>query len=261
MYKKPGFPEIGEFVICTVKDVQQHAVLMDLDEYSSKQGMLYTSEVSRKLIRALKVFFKKGRKMVCKVMDVDTAKGHINLSHRRVGAGQERSKKKEWSQEKNADDLLQVFAKQNKLKIEDVYAKISNNILSKYGDLFPVFLEAAKGDTSLILNSGADKKLAGRLVELIQKRIVIPIAEIKGTLVMQSSAPDGLEIIKKAALDAEAAAKKLNCDLEMRYLGAPRYKISLSCAERKEAERAFESVLSVIEKVIGKKGKVEFKRA
>ncbi len=256
MYKKPNYPEVDEIVICTVKQVQTHSIFLDLDEYENKQGMLYTSEISRKLVRTLKVYFKPGRKIVCKVMGV---KGdYITLSLRRVGAGQERSKQKEWNNEKRADDLLQVFAKQNKLSIKLVYDKIANKILDKYGRIFPVFLGVAKGDVTLL--EDIDKTLADKLVALIQKRIIIPKAEIKGTLTISSQAPDGVEIIKKAVSEALDIAKKEKAELSIIYISAPKYRLVLKCAEGKKAESALNSIIDAVKKVVGKSGEVEFKR-
>lgn len=257
MYKKPNFPEVDEFVICTVKEVQQHSVFLDLDEYEDKQGMLHTSEISRRLIRTMRVFFKPGRKIVCKVVFVDPEKKHINLSHRRVGTGQERSKQKEWNNEKRADDLLQVFAKQNKLDIKKVYKDIGFKIIDKYDAIFPIFLDIAKGDTKL-LDKLIDKKLAEKLVALIQKRIIIPKAEIKGVLVISSQAPDGIEIIKKAIETAFEVGQ--DCELEIKYISAPKYSFCLRCEDGKQAEKAVEEIVSAVEKAVGKAGQVEFKR-
>ena len=256
MYKKPGVPEVDEFVICTVKEVQQHSIFLDLDEYDNKQGMLHTSEISRRLVRTLRVFFKPGRKLVCKVINVSGT--HITLSLRRVGAGQERSKQKEWKNEKRADDLLQAFARENKVNIKTVHDKIAAKLIKKYGAMFPVFLEVAKGDTSLL--KSVDSKYSKKLIDLIQKRIIIPKAEIKGTLILSSQAPDGVDIIKKAVKVAFDIAKKEKCELDIKYIGAPKYKLVLRCAEGKKAESALDSVMTAIKKVVGKNGEVEFKR-
>jgi translation initiation factor 2 subunit 1 len=256
MYKKPGVPEKDEFVICTVKDIHQHSIFLDLDEYDNKQGMLHTSEISRRLVRTLRVFFKPGRKLVCKVINVSGT--HITLSLRRVGAGQERSKQKEWKNEKRADDLLQAFARQNKVSVKTAHEKIASKLLKKYGEMFPVFLEVAKGDTSLLKN--IDSKYSKKLIDLIQKRIIIPKAEIKGTLILSSQAPDGVDIIKKAVKVAFDIAKKTKCDLEIKYIGAPKYKLVLRYSEPKGCERVLNTILLAMKKVIGKNGEVEFKR-
>ncbi len=259
MFKKPGFPEKGDFVICTVNEVRQYAIRMDLDEYDHKQGMLYTSEITRRLVRTLKIFFKVGRKVICKVMDVDPEKGHINLSHRRVGAGQERNKQKDWKKEKRADDLLKQLAKLNKLDIKKLHKEIALKLINKYGAVFPVFLEVARGDESYL--SIIDKKIATKLIALIKQRILIPKAVIRGTLVMSSEASDGVDVVKKAVDKAYDVSKKAKCELEIKYIGAPKYKLMLSCTEFKEAQKALDSVVAAVEKVIGKAGKVEFKKA
>ena len=111
MYKKTGFPERNDFVICTVKNVATHSVTFDLDEFQGIEGTVTSSEMSRKWARNIRIFLKPNRKMVCKVLRVETQSKHIYLSIRRVGTSQTQTKQKEWGNEKRADDLLHALSK------------------------------------------------------------------------------------------------------------------------------------------------------
>lgn len=242
MYRKKGFPEKGEFAICTIKRVLPHSVFVDLDEYEKKEGMIHVSEISRKWVRNIKTYMKIGTKLVCKVMDVDPAKSFINLSVRRVGASQKRMKQTEWANEKKANDILEVFAKQNKQTTKAIYNKIGNKILEKYGLLYPVFLEVSSAGSAPLEEAGIEKGLAGKLTELIQKRITPPKAEIKGTITMSSAATNGLEVIKSAVVKAKELAKKKKVEFDIKYLGAPKYKFKIISDDFKTAEGALKEL-------------------
>jgi len=261
MYKRKGFPEKGDFVICTIKRVLPHSAFVDLDEYENKEGMIHVSEMPRKWVRNMKTYLKIGKKLVCKVMDVEPEKNFINLSVRRVGASQNRTKLSEWNNEKKAHDILEVFAKQNKKTIKTIYNEIGNKLLDKYGLLYPVFLEVASSGSKTLIDAGVKKDLAEKLTELIQKRIVIPKAEIEGILTMSSAASNGLEIIKTAIAKAKGLAKKEKVGFEIKYLGAPKYKFKIIADDFKTAER----ILSKLEEEMtaflkANEGSVEFKR-
>lgn len=261
MYTKKGFPEVGDFVIVTVKRVEPSSAFVGLDEYEKLEGMIHVSELSRRWVRNIKTYLNIGRKLVCKVMDVDTYKGHINLSVRRVGAAQERNKTKEWSEEKKANDILEVFAKMNKLPLKQVYEKVGNSILEEYGLLYPVFLDISKEGLATLDALKVDKTIAKKLVELIQKRIVPKIAKIEGKIIMSSTKYDGMDIIKKAIEESKKVSKKNKADFDIRYLGAPDYGFAITGDNFKIIEHALEKVSEYLEDFIThNNGTVEIKR-
>ncbi len=262
MYKKKGYPEVGDYVICTVTKVLPHSAFASLDEYEGREGMIHASELSRKWARNLRSYMKIGNKLICKIMDVDQKTNHINLSVRRVGASKERAKKAEWKNEKRANDLLEIFAKQVKISIEEAYAKIGNPIIDKYGLLYPLFLDIAKYGKEALSDLKIDNKLANKFIEIVQNRITIPKAHISGVLKMHSNASNGIEVIKNVINDAKELAKKKNIDLNIEYLGTPKYKIDLYADEYKELESGLNEIIESIKDYLEKNmGEVEFKRS
>ena len=262
MYKKKGLPEKNDFVVCTVKKILPHSVFVDLEEYEDKEGMIHVSEIARRWIRNIKTYMKEGTKVVCKVMDVDPEKNHINLSVRRIGASQKRMKLAEWSNEKKANDILEVFAKQNKLTTKKIYDGVGNKLLEKYGLLYPVFLEVASVGRAPFDEAGVEKDLATKLTELIKKRIVPPKAEIEGLLIMSSTSSKGLEIIKSIIEKAKELAKKKKVEFEVKYLGAPKYKFKLVSDDFKTAENALKEIEELISEFMKEQdGSFELKRS
>ena len=63
---------------------------------------------------------------------------------------------------------------------------------------------------------------------------------------MTSSKSDGIEIIRKILLDAIKESK--NEKIEISYLGAPRYRLSIIAQDFKTAEKTLKPILEKIEK-------------
>ena len=259
MYTKKGLPARRELVLCTVKRIEGHSVFLKLDEYENKEGMLHTSEIERPWLRKLKSKLKPGTKVVCQVMRVDSRNNHINLSQKRVGAAQNRNKLSELKNEKMADGILKFFGKDNKLSVKDVYAQIGDKILAKYGLLYPVFIEISKGDTSVL--DGLGVKLEKKLVSFVQSRLKIPKKVIIAKVSLLCRRGDGVEIVKKAFAEAEKIAKDHKVDIEINYLGAPKYRVKLVMEDYKIGEKAYSEIVSTLESYMRKhEGEVRFKR-
>src|SRR5210317_879230 len=90
-FKRQGYPQDSEVVVCKVTKVQFHSVFVNLEEYG-KSGMLHISEVSPGRIRNIRDYVVEGKIIVCKVLKVDEKKGHIDVSLRRVNEGQRKDK-------------------------------------------------------------------------------------------------------------------------------------------------------------------------
>ncbi len=261
MYKKSGLPEKNDLVICTIKEATPSSVFVTLDEYDKIEGMIHISEITRKWVRGMKTYLKTGSKLVCQVMAVDALKNFISLSSRRVGPGQQRNKMQEWNNEKKANDMLEVFAKQAGLTPKGIYEKIGNKMLTKHRLIYPFLQEIAKHGEAKLNEIGAEKQLTHDFADFIQKRITMPKAEINADITMQSTAPEGVNIIKKVVAEANEMAKAKKTDVEIKYLGAPRYKFKLVASDFKLGEEAYKAIIEQMSKTLGKsEGTFEIKR-
>lgn len=255
-YKKQGFPEDDELVLCTITSVQHHSVFAKLDEYEDKSGMIHISEVSPGRIRNIRDFVVEGKKVVCKVLKIDRQRGHIDLSLRRVNEIQKRSKLDQIKQEQKAEKIIEIVAKKFNKPVEEFYKQVMDHIHKKYEYLYEFFdeivIDKAKFD-SLAL----DKELLDGLVATVKEKIKLPEVEIKGTISLTSYDPNGVEIIKETIKKTESKSDKIN----IKYLGAGKYGLIIKAPDYKEAEKILKSAVSAAEKFIDKNnGEFEFER-
>jgi len=252
-YKKKGFPEVDDIVICTVKKILPHSVFVNLDEYD-REGMVHISEVSPGRIRNLRDFVSEGRKIVCKVLRVNQERGYIDLSLRRVNLIQRRKKVDDYKQESKAEKLMEVVGKELKLNIEQMYKEVGYKILEKYDSLTECFKEIINND--LKLNKlGIKDNIAKKIETLVEERMKPQMVSIKGILKISTKESNGIEIIRKILNNLTSKG------IEVTYLGAPKYRIFVEDSDYKKAEfRLKDAINSSLELAKKLKAEAEFNR-
>ena len=74
------WPQESELVVCTVQNVKDFVAFVSLDEYGGRQGLIPISEIATGWIKYIRDHIREGQKIVCKVLNVDRNRGHIDLS-------------------------------------------------------------------------------------------------------------------------------------------------------------------------------------
>lgn len=255
-YKRTGYPEEGELVLCTVTKVQSHSVFVRLDEFD-KGGMIHISEVSPGRIRNIRDFVKEDKVIVCMVLRTNEERGYIDLSLRRVNEGQKRKKIEEIKQEQKAEKIIEAVAVELKKKPEQVYQEIYTPISKQYLLLYQCFQDFIKNEVSFE-EIGVPSQYLKLLSEIVTQRIKPKEVYVGGKIMLQSYAANGVEIVKNALLVGIEQGKDV---LQMTYLGGGAYNIIIKAEEYKQAEQMLNKVINAVESAIPKgKATVSFIR-
>lgn len=255
LFRKEGFPEESDLVLCTVTSVQFHSVFVDIDEYG-KGGMIHISEIAPGRIRNIRDFVKEGKKIVCKVLRINQEKGYIDLSLRRVNESEKRRKIDEIKRQQNAEKIVEIAASKVGEKTDKLYNEISGKI-KEYNSLYECF-EAASKDEKVLESLGIDKKYIKILDEIIKQRIKPSEVEIIGKLKITIFAPDGIDVIKDSLKKAQEAGKDR---ISINYLGSGLYRLMVKAPDYKEAEKLMKNATEgAIGHVVRHAGTAEFAR-
>ncbi|HDN74518.1 MAG TPA: translation initiation factor IF-2 subunit alpha [Archaeoglobus sp.] len=249
--KRSGYPSRGEIVIGTVKRVLDFGAFISLDEYDNKEGMVHISEVASGWIKDIREHVKKGQKVICKVLNVNPKRGHIDLSIKDVNERQRREKLQEWKNEIRAFKWLEIIGE--KLDIRgDELQKIGKKLIKEFDSIYPAFEEAAyEGYEVLVPIVG--EEFAKEMAEIARENIKPRRVKVRGYFELKCLASDGVERIKKALLEAEKALVN-GINLKIEYVGAPRYRIVIEADDYKTAESILKKVTSRVLKTIKKLG-------
>ena len=250
------FPEEGDLVVCTVKSVKNFGAFVELEEYPGKEGFIHVAEIASGWVKRMSDYVRDGQRIVCKVMKIEKAKGHIDLSLKKVNAHQKREKIQDWKNEQKADKLIEIVAERLEITVEEFRKKHSPKIMEEFGGHYIAFEEAAADGQ---LPKKFKGKWAEEFVKVAQENVTVSMARVEGVIDLTCPGPDGIDKIKEALLAAENLSDG-DAKIIVQYLGAPKYRISAQEEEFKAAEelirKAANKAISEIEKV-GGTGKFE----
>jgi translation initiation factor 2 subunit 1 len=255
LYRRKGFPEEDELVLCTVTKIFPHSVFCNLDEFG-RTGVIHISEIAPGRIRNIRNYVRHGKKVICKVLRINKQKGHIDLSLRRVNEGQKRGKKNEIKQEILAEKIVEFIAKKKKQDVKKLYDIITRKVFEKYLTLYSCFEDVINNKVKLA-DLGIDKNLAKELEEIINQRITPPEVGIKGKFKIKLYDGRGIEIIKNVLKEG----KSISEDIEIIYESAGNYNVVVKAKDYQEAENKLKKLTDkVINEIESEKGEAEFIR-
>ncbi|ABK14208.1 MAG: translation initiation factor IF-2 subunit alpha [Methanothrix sp.] len=231
--QREGWPEPGDLVVCTVDQVLDFGAFVTLDEYVDKKGFIHISEVASGWIKYIRDHVREGQKIVCKVLNVDKSKHHIDLSLKDVNEHQRREKIQAWKADLKAWKWLQMAYEGR----EDDLKRVKDALMKSYNSLYGALEETAISGEESLSDSGLTEEDIKIISRLAKENVKIPMVEISGYVDLRSFAPDGIEIIKKALKQAKRIRDK-DATLEIKYVGAPRYRIKVIAPDYKHAEAA-----------------------
>lgn len=248
-------PEQSEIVLATVTKVMDHGAYVTLDEYDDIQGFLHISEIAPGWIRSVNRFVRDGEKKVLLVKKVNSQRGDIDLSLKQVSKDQKKQKLKEVKKFEKGKTILKNVQDKAKLS-DDEIEKLEDSIYSKFDSVYDAFISIGRNG----IDSVKDLKLAKKtssVIEEICSKIKLPSVEIRGIMEITNNKSDGVEIIKKALLDVI----KKDDTIDITYLGAPKYRLSIISEDFKSAEKLLKPIVEEIETNIQKKkGSFKFTR-
>ncbi len=127
--------------------------------------------------------------------------------------------------------------------------------MDEYEDLYTGFEEIAISGYDAFTNIKISKNWIDNLVKIAKENIEPPHVRISGMLKLSSPKPKGVEDIKRALVETRDKFNDEEIDVDIYYVGAPKYKIVITAPDYKMAENAISSVakkaISIIESVGG----------
>lgn len=236
-------PEENELVIARVKKILDYGAFCELTEYGV-DGFLHLSEVAPRWIKNIYEFISEGQRLILKVIRVDRAKGQVDVSLKRVNEEEKRKKLEAYNKEVRARKIIQVALDQAKVKAD--VKRIEEDAEKKYGSLDNFLVGVLDNGKKAFDGISFPEKAQAAIIEIVKKSVKRPVAIAKGLFTLKVYESDGVELIRKVLTDAEKFG-------EIKYLGAPKYSITVVDADFKKANKKIQDAMQSIEN--GVKGK------
>jgi translation initiation factor 2 subunit 1 len=257
MVRTSEFPEEGELVVCTVQSVKNFGAFVSLDEYDGKEGFIHIRDVATGWVKYIRDYVREGQKIVCKVLGVDSSKGHIDLSLKSVNEHQKREKIQQWKNENKAEKLIEIVAERMGIKPDEAYEQFGYALLDTFGTLYGSFELVAMHPESLE-EEGLEGPWTKTFIDVAKENVTPAYVQIDGYLEMTCPLPDGVDHIKDALIAGIVSSTE---QVKIQYIGAPKYRIVVAAPDYKIAEEEMKNVTNhVINTFASCGGKATFHR-
>jgi len=249
-------PEPGEIVVATISKIGDHGAYATLDEYNNIQGFLHASEIAHGWVRNISKFVKEGEKKVLLVKKIRKGRQEIDLSLKQVSRDQQKKKLLDVKRFEKGKGIMKNMQEKAKLSDNDI-EKLEDEILSKYDSVYDGVVDIARNGIKVF----SDLKLAKKTLDLIEDvstKIKLPSVEIRGILELTDNSSNGIENIRNSLQGFEKTNQN---SVKVLYVGAPKYRISVTASDFKSAEKTLKPILEDMQKNIEKnKGSFKFTR-
>jgi len=203
------------------------------------EGLVHISEIAPGRIRNLRDYVTEGKKIVCKVLNINH-QGNIDLSLRRVPLTISISKMNDYKQEEKAEKLLEQIGKELKMDLKKVYDEIGYKAIEKYGGLYPFLQSIVDKGKNIIEELKPNQKLAELIFNTVKEKIKPIQVSVSGILNLRTYSSKGVEDITNILSNAKDHHVKVS------YLGAPKYKLEVISRDYKTAENMLKGFLDII---------------
>jgi translation initiation factor 2 subunit 1 len=232
-------PEAGEIVLVTIKEITGHGAYVSLDEYSNMTGFLHISEIATGWIRNIERYVKPKQKAVLKVIRVDKTRAEVDLSLKQVSGEERKSKLIEVKKNEKATAYMEMVKVKANLSDKQI-DELEDKILQKYDSIYDFFETVAKKGIDSVRNMEFSSEVT-RAVEDESNKILVPHVEIRDILEISSRDPKGIDVIKNMLLPLEAS--KSNVKVNINYIGAPKYRVTVKAENFKLAEKTMNTIM------------------
>ena len=256
-FKKHGIPEDGELVICTVKKILPHAAFVILDEYDNAEAMLHVSEVSSRWVRNIKEHINEGKKIVCKVLQTNIERGHIDVSLKRVTNSEKTKKLNDEKTEVRIEKLIEIISL--KLKQDKIASiqMIGTKLIEYFGSLIE-FYETVKADgTAVISELNIPEQWKTELSSQINEQLAAISVKASNSFSISSFFSDGVLKLHEFFSRTIDFAKEKKIELTIHYISAPNYTMDVVAKSYKEADNLMAEIIAQM-KTLAKQNKLDF---
>jgi translation initiation factor 2 subunit 1 len=238
--KYSGWPDTGELVVGKIDEIEDFGVFVDLEEYQDQRGLIHISEVASGWIKNVRDHVREGQIVVCKVLDVDESSQQIDLSLKDVNDHQRSEKIQQWKNEQKADNWMALALGDD--AADETYTAIANELIGAHSSLYDGFKQAAIHGDEALESTDLSEDERESIVETARENVSVPYVNVTGYVDLENPSPTGVDGIREALQAAEGNGEVPDeVELEVSYVGAPEYRISVRAPNYKTAEAQLEA--------------------
>ena len=216
--------------------------------------MVLLSELSRRRIRSINKLIRVNRTEVVSVLRVDTEKGYIDLSKRRVDPEDIAKCEDRYNKAKAVHSVLRHVASHEKISLEEAYRKIGWPLYRKYGHAYDAF-KLALGESEENIFDGLDitELVKSQITTYIKRRLAPQPVKIRSDIEVTCFTYEGIDAVKEALLAGEATGTS-DTKVSIRLIAPPMYVMTTTTLDKDAGISLLNKAIDAVAEVIKSKG-------
>lgn len=244
------YPEVGELVMVKIMSAEEMGAYVTLLEYNNIEGMIPMSELSNRRVRSYVKLIRVGRIEVATVLRVDTDKGYIDLSKKRVSAEEISQCEDRFNKAKTVHSILRHVASLAGMDLEKLYMLVGWPLYKKFGHAYEAF-KLAKAGEDIFEGLEVPEELTKLLLDNIQKKLKTQPFKLRADLEVTCFKYDGIDAIKAALRKGEQSNPDMQ--IKIKIVAPPLYVMNATSLDKNKGVEALESAIQIIKAAIEEK--------
>jgi len=247
------YPEAEDLVIVQVKNVAEMGAYVSLLEYNNIEGMILLSELSRRRIRSINKLIRVGRTEIVVVLRVDTEKGYIDLSKRRVSPEDIAKCEEKYNKSKAVHSIIRHVSETCKVLQEDLYKQFGWDLYKRFGHAYDAFkLVIQEPDKVLAPYDIRDDVKKALLLNISRKLTPQPI-KLRADLEVTCFAYQGIDAIKEALKAGEALSTE-DMSIKIKLVAPPLFVMMTTSLDKENGIATLNKACQLITDIVKKHG-------
>jgi translation initiation factor 2 subunit 1 len=193
------YPEVDDLVMVRVKSITEIGAYVSLLEYDNSEGLILSSELSRKRIRSISQLIRVGRTEVVVVLRVDPEKGYVDLSKSKVAPEDIPKCEEKYNKAKTVHSIMRHLSEITDQNLETLYETIGWPLYRRFNHAFDAFkLALTEPDKVFKDIQFPTPDTKEQLLQIIQRRLKPQPVKVRADIEVTCFAYDGIDAIKKA---------------------------------------------------------------
>lgn len=225
------FPEVDDLIMVKVNRIEDMGAYVSILEYNDMEGMILMSELSKRRFRSVNKLIRVGRHEVVLVLRVDSQKGYIDLSKRRVSPKDIMSCEENFSKSKKVHQTVRHVAQKHNMTVEELNRRAIWPLYKKYGHAFDALKEATMNPDAVFADLDIDEDIKKSLLVDIQLRLAPQALKLRGRIDVWCFGYEGIDAVKSAL----KKGKEISTDdvvINIKLIAPPQYVIVTSCHDK-----------------------------
>eukprot|EP00727_Mastigamoeba_balamuthi_P005335 m51a1_g1480 putative translation initiation factor eif2 alpha subunit (354) ;mRNA; r:279719-281959 len=258
------FPEVEDLVVVTVKSIADMGCYVSLNEYNNIEGMILSSELSRRRIRSINKLIRVGKQEVVVVLRVDKEKGYIDLSKRRVSPEEIEKCEERYNKSKAVHSIMRHLAELRKIPLEQLLQSYTWPLYKKFTHAYDAF-KLAITDPKKVWDGveipEPPAEVLDDLLKLIRRRLTPQPVKVRADICVTCFQYDGIDSIKEALSAGERMSTEA-APISIKLVAPPAFVMFTTSIEKSVGIQALNAAIEKIRQEITRLGgELEVKQA